>query len=499
MQLGDSMSTNLASIMAAEEKAVHSFGQLVKAKTAEVDLLTEAIEKKTTEIGELGVYIVELKDDIDDLAEGLLEDEKFLKELTKGCESKDAEWDERKKMRAAELLALKDTIKILNDDDALELFKKTLPAPSSASLMQVQVSASEMKSRATEVLKAARHSAQRQHRAKLDMILLSLSGRKADFGKVIKMIDDMVVMLAEEQKDDEDKKEYCELQFDESDDKKKSLEFTMEVEAKNIDKAKTAIENLTEEIAALVAGIKALDTEVAEATEQRKAENEEYEDLIASNSAAKELLEIAKNRLNKFYNPSLYKPPPKKELSAEGRIAENMGMEFVQLRARQSNDNKVAPPPPPETWDAYSKKGEESTGVIAMIDLLIKYLVMEMTEAKTEEKNAQAEYEQLMADSAEKRATDSKTIADKEQVKADTEVALENHKTAQMAAFKELQTTLEYISSLHAECDWLLQFFDVRKEARAGEVEALKNAKAVLSGASYSLLETRARRTLAHN
>merc|ERR1719387_3106606 len=114
-----------------------------------------------------------------------------------------------------------------------------------------------------------------------------------------------------------------------------------------------------------------------------------------------------------------------------------------------------------------------------------------MTEAKTEEKNAQAEYEQLMADSAEKRATDSKSIADKEQVKADTEVALENHKTAQLAAFKELQATLEYIASLHAECDWLLQFFDVRKEARAGEVESLKKAKAVLSGADYSLLQAR--------
>merc|ERR1719171_3177369 len=174
MQLGDSMSTNLASIMAAEEKAVHSFGQLVKAKTAEVDSLTEAIEKKTTEIGELGVYIVELKDDIDDLAEGLLEDEKFLKELTKGCETKDAEWDERKKMRAAELLALKDTIKILNDDDALELFKKTLPAPSSASLVQVATSAADMRARALRALASAPGKG---HRAELNFIAMAIKGK----------------------------------------------------------------------------------------------------------------------------------------------------------------------------------------------------------------------------------------------------------------------------------------------------------------------------------
>merc|ERR1719450_348652 len=99
-------------------------------------------------------------------------------------------------------------------------------------------------------------------------------------------------------------------------------------------------------------------------------------------------------------------------------------MEFVQLRARQSNDNKVAPPPPPETWDAYSKKGEESTGVIAMIDLLIKDLDLELTEAETQEKESQKDYETMMAESAKKRAEDSKTLSDKEKLKAVLEVDL---------------------------------------------------------------------------
>merc|ERR1719362_2856514 len=69
---------------------------------------------------------------------------------------------------------------------------------------------------------------------------------------------------------------------------------------------------------------------------------------------------------------------------------------------------KEAPPPPPETWDAYSKKSQESAGVLSMIDLLIKDLDKEMTAAETEEKDSQTEYEKLMSDSAEKRAMDSK-------------------------------------------------------------------------------------------
>merc|ERR1719443_2273518 len=146
-------------------------------------------------------------------------------------------------------------------------------------------------------------------------------------------------------------------------------------------------------------------------------------------------------------------------------------------------EQEDAPPPPPEAPGAYKKKGEESTGVIAMIDDLIKELDTEMTEAETEEKLAQEEYEELMADSAEKRAADSKSITAKEGEKANTETALTTDEDTHTSTVKELMATEEYISSLHGECDWLLKYFDVRREARTGEIDALKKAKAVLSGA----------------
>merc|ERR1719182_769005 len=113
-----------------------------------------------------------------------------------------------------------------------------------------------------------------------------------------------------------------------------------------------------------------------------------------------------------------------------------------------------------------------------------------MTEAKATEKNAQADYEQAMSDSASKRATDSKTLADKQKAKADTSADMEANTEEKAATTKTLMATEKYISNLHAECDWLLQYFQVRKEARAGEVDSLLNAKAVLSGADYSLVET---------
>merc|ERR1712188_4533 len=135
---------------------------------------------------------------------------------------------------------------------------------------------------------------------------------------------------------------------------------------------KQAIAALADEIAALEAGLKALDKSVAEATEQRKEENSDYTELIANDAAAKELLGFAKNRLNKFYNPKLYKPPPKRVLSEEERITVNMGGTLAPTAApggiagtgvtvlADVKEHRVAPGPPPETAAAFAKKSEES-------------------------------------------------------------------------------------------------------------------------------------------
>merc|ERR1719359_596443 len=181
------------------------------------------------------------------------------------------------------------------------------------------------------------------------------------------MIDDMVNNLKQEQVQDDAKKEYCGKQLDLSDDKKKGLEQTISDSETAISEAQDKLATLKDEIKALEAGIKDLDKSVAESSEQRKEEHEEFTELMASNSAAKEILKFAVNRLNKFYNPKLYKAPPRAELA--------------QVHAHGA----AAPPPPPETFEGeYQKKGEESNGVVAMINLLIKDLDKEMTEAETE-------------------------------------------------------------------------------------------------------------------
>merc|ERR1719453_2048855 len=310
------------------------------------------------------------------------------------------------------------------------------------------------------------------------------------------MIDEMVATLKTEQQDDNDKKEYCETQFDLADDKKKSLERSVSNLEKAIAKAKEGIAALAEEIKALEEGIVALDRSVAEATEQRKEENSEFKEVTAANAAAKELIGFAKNRMNKFYNPKLYKAPPKRELSEEERIAVNNGGTLAPTAAPGGIAGtgvgafaQVAPPPPPETAGAYKKNSAGSGGVIAMMDMMVADLDKEITEIEVSEKENQKEYEQFMADSAEKRASDSKSIEDKEGVKADLEAKLIKNEEQKTATTKEAMATHEYLADVHADCDWLLTNFETHKTARAGEVDALTKAKAVLSGADFSLIQ----------
>merc|ERR1719375_994908 len=321
-QLYDEMAKDLADEIATEEAAIKAYEELMAAKKKEVEALTAAIETKLARIAELGVKIAMMKNDLTDTEEALIEDKKFLADLEKNCATKEKEWAEVCKTRQAELVALADTIKILNDDDALELFKKTLP---SASLLQIQVSQSQLKASALQILQATQKREGRKKGLALNFIALALRGQKVGFEKVIKLMDEMVVTLKKEQVDDDNKKEYCTIELDLADDKKKVLERGVSDSEKAIAEVEEGISTVTEEIEALEAGIAALDKSVAEATEQRKEENAEYTELMAGNTAAKELILFAKNRMQKFYNPKLYKPPPKRELTEEERITLNNG------------------------------------------------------------------------------------------------------------------------------------------------------------------------------
>jgi len=479
----DDMEAELKEAIAAEEKSVAGFGELKASKEKEIEMATEAIETKMGRAGELAVSVVQSKDALEDANEEAADTTKFLATLEKDCATKEAEIAERAKMRAMEVSAISEAIGILNDDDALDVFKKSMPS----SLMQTVGFLQKADAKATRTSKAQAILAGVAGKAKdvrVNLLLYTLGSKlkmksTGGFDDVIKMIDDMVVLLGKQQTEDEKQKAYCEDEFDKAADEEAASKTKLGQTDAKLAELTDTIGTLMEEISALGSSIEALDKSVADATEQRKEEHAAYVAQMQMNEAAVGLVEKAKNRMQKFYNPTLYKAPPKTEMTMEEKIIK--AGTFAQVHMH------VAPPPAPEMPSGPVQKSGKSAGVISMMDTIISDLGSDMKDMEYEEKTAQKDYAELMADSQETRAGDSKALTGKTAAKAETESVLMTTKEIRSATATDLKQVATVIADLHAACDFIMQNFDLRKEARTSEIEGLKNAKAVLSGASFSL------------
>jgi len=499
----DEMDKDLNGAISAEKVAAQGFDELTAAKQAEIAANSEAIESKTKRSGELAVSVVTTEDDIEDTTSDLNDTQAFLANLASQCATKKKEWDARSQSRAEEIAAISEAIKILNDDDALDLFKGTLALEQGTKTLGFlqKDSASSAVSRAQGMV-AALAQKSTSHQTELGLISFGLKAKAVDFSKVLAMIDNMVSVLKQEQSDDDSQKSFCDKDLAKSEEEKKDIEESIDSSAALIEETQASSVSIADEIAALQKEIKNLDTAVADATEQRKEEHGEHLTYSAQNNAALQLIEKAKNRLFKFYRPNLHKEQAPKQLTDEEKILASSGRsdliatdapemiagttQTVYVQVRSVSADAGAPPPPPETWGAYESKSGKSNGVLALMDMLTKELSGDMTQAKNDEETSQKDYERLMADSQTKRAQNVESITSKEAAKADLDMKVESTKQQHSSQNAALGNTKDYIAQLHSSCDFLVDNFDLRKAARSNEMESLKNAKSVLSGANFA-------------
>jgi len=462
-QMKDEMAADLKETTSSEEEAKAAFKTLISSKEQEIAAAGKAVEKKTGRIGELAVSAVQAEADLKDTQEAMDEDTKFKANLAEQCATKSKEWDARQKLRAEEVTAISETIEMLNGDDAFELFKKTLP--SASAFVQVAATTRSQQRRVSSILRnlMVRDS---KHKANLHLLLLALKSG-GGFDKVVQMLDNMVATLEKEQADDDKKRDWCNEEIHRAEQETKALEGEVADVSTDIEEKEDQFETLKSEIATLQQSNADLDKSVAQATEQRQDEHAEYASTSASNQAALELIGMAKNRMNKFYAPSQYKAPPTTTESSSP-------YGLVQSRAD--------PGPAPETFGEY-KKSEGSTGVMGMMDQMIKDVEMDIQEAKHDEADAQKDYEEAMKDAAEKREEDSKLIVEKESSKADTMTRLQDARELRATKRDQYGNAQDAEKSLHVDCDHLLKNYDDMKAKRATERDGLTESKAVLAGA----------------
>eukprot|EP00746_Dinoflagellata_sp_MGD_P158291 gnl/MRDRNA2_/MRDRNA2_86441_c0_seq15.p1 gnl/MRDRNA2_/MRDRNA2_86441_c0~~gnl/MRDRNA2_/MRDRNA2_86441_c0_seq15.p1 ORF type:complete len:685 (+),score=247.00 gnl/MRDRNA2_/MRDRNA2_86441_c0_seq15:79-2133(+) len=478
----DDMEAELKEAIDEEAKAVAGFTDLKASKEKEIEMATEAVETKMARAGELAVSVVQTKDALEDEKEEMADTQKFLAQLESECGTKEKEWAARSATRSQEIAAISEAIGILNDDDALDVFKKAMPSSfieQSGSFLQKNDAKASRFQKAQAILAGIPHKDQH---TQLFLYTLNLKLKQKSAGaydEVTKMIDDMVTLLGKQGAEDEKQKAYCEDELDKAADEESATKTKLGQVDATLAELTDKIGTLMEEISALTASIAALDKSVADATEMRKEEHAEYVETMQMNEAAMGLVKKAQQRMQKFYNPTLYKAPPKTENTMEEKIIE--AGTFVQMRR-----SDVAPPPAPEMPSGPVQKSGKSAGVIGMMDTIISDLGSDMKDMEYEEKTAQSDYADLMADSQETRAGDTKALTGKTTTKAEVEATLMTTKETRAATATDLKNVQTVIQDLHAACDFIMENFDVRKEARTNEIEGLKNAKAVLSGASFS-------------
>merc|ERR1719161_3118625 len=272
----DEMDKDLNGAVSAEEEAQKGFDELAAAKKSEIAANSEAIESKTVRSGELAVSVTTTADDIEDTTAEMKETEAFVANLASTCAAKKEEWAERCAMRAEEIAAVSQAIKILNDDDALDLFKKTLSLSQSSSIRFLQTSTTQAYALRASKLLAAVAGKDSKHGQQLALIQFALKAKAVDFSKILAQIDGMVKVLAEEQKTDDETKTFCSDEITAKDAEQADTEEAIAQSAAAIEEMTEESASLASEIASLQKEIKDLDKAVAEATEQRKTEHSEF-------------------------------------------------------------------------------------------------------------------------------------------------------------------------------------------------------------------------------
>jgi len=450
----ETFETNLSNSQKEEMQAQQAYEDLKAAKEAEIKAGQEQLDTKTQELADTDAKNAQAKQDLEDTRNSLSADQKFLMNLKETCQMTDQEWEARQKSRQEEIQACGEALAILTSDDAHDTFTRTFNF--------VQVAEGKVDARREAAAKLLRASYQQTGRPQMAAIAERV--RLDAFTKVKAAIDEMVEALLKEKADEIKHKDFCTdgLNQNEREAELKARDIG-DLEAQISDLTST-IDDLTKSIETLTAEIAEMQTQLKRAGEDREKENADFQMTISDQRATQKLLNNALNVLKAVYDKK----------------------SFVQTKQQQP----AGPPPPPGF-----KKYEQSSGaggVMGMLQQIINDAKTLEKEAIGAETDAQKAYESFVKDTNGSIEEKNRDITNKTELKATTEADKTAAEEAKETAMNEAQQLSNENADLHKSCDFVLKNFDIRQAARDQEVEALRQAKAILSGAKLEFLQKRA-------
>lgn len=452
-QMGDKTAEELAAAQKADMAALISFQSLRAAKTAEIAAATKQTDMKQTELANLLAKVAESKEDIESTKEALGADEQMLLEATKSCATEDEEYAGRTKVRSEEIAALGETLNILTGDDARDLFSKTI------SFMQIASDSSTDSNIAVTTAMQKIMAVAKKHK-NWALATLAVHMKLDAFKKVKEAMDKMTAELKEQQAAEVEKKDFCSKKIDETEDFIKVGKQTAEdLDGKHKDLSST-IEGLKSSISVLQTEVSEAEVALKRAGEDRKAANKIFQSAMSDQRATIQILNMALNRLKEFYaKPALV---------------------AVTAHTQQDQD---APPPPPKPA-GYEKRGGAG-GVLQLIATVISDAEATEIVLKADEQQAQSEYAAFVAATTNSIEADRASTLEKEKQVASASSEKSYAEEAQLANKAEVEKLDDLLKATHLDCDFVVKYFDVRQKARAEELDAIAEAKAILSGADF--------------
>jgi len=451
-QMKETFETNLSDSQKEELANQKAYEDLKAAKEEEIAAGQAQLDAKTTELATTDEKLAQAKEDIADTKDNLGADEQFLMMLKEKCSTTDAEWEQRQKTRQLEIEACSKALAILSSDDAHDLFTKTF---NPAFFQSESSTRSERRSTVSALLTRIALKVGNPR-------LATLASRvKLDaFTRVKKAIDDMVAQLLEEKAVEIKTKDYCVDEFNSNQLQTEKKERHKEDLLAKVEDLALTIKTLTGSIDALKGEIEEMQVQMKRAGEDREKENKGFQQTVADQRASQKLLQSAVTVLKGFYD--------KKSVLLQ-------------------NKQEPAGPPPPPGFKEF-KKSAGAGGVIGMIQQIINDAKAMEAEAIRAEEDAQKAYEDFVKETNASTEMKSKDIANKSEEKAKGEGDLVLANQDKDATMLELEQLSNVNAELHQSCDFIVKNFEIRQTARDEEVEALKQAKAILSGADFGVL-----------
>jgi hypothetical protein len=444
-QMKEGFETNLAASQKEEMKAQGEYEDVKKGKQEEIAAGTAQINTKTNELADSDEKNAMSKKLLGETEATKEADTTFLASLKEQCVIFNEQFEERTKTRQLEIQAVSKAAAFLSSDEAQDLVSRTFSF--------IQTSNKFASNRRNSVAAALGKIAKDTRDPRIST--LAIHARLDAFTKVKQSISDMITTLAKEQEDEVQHKDFCvdEINTNEKETQIKEQEkSTLESTIMNLEEQ---IAKLKRTIVELKATIADLEIQLKRAGEDREKANAEFQVTVADQRATQKLLAGALNILKGFYDKAA----------------------LVQVK------QEPAGPPPPPGFKTYGKQGA-SGGVMAMIEQIIADAEAMEKDALKAEEEEQVAYETFVTetnasiDAATKESiTCAETKAKKEAEKTETEMSRDG-------VMSELEALAGENADLHKSCDYTLKNFDLRQAARTSEMEALKQALSILSGAS---------------